>query len=95
MVCADAIKGIFFGGNNTVILCASHYPKFQVCISFQKDHVEVFQQWPMLHLKAGARRSMSLVKQFATSVMKDFRSLVPLKFFAEGEIGQHHQSVKV
>ncbi|KAI6057533.1 hypothetical protein LUU34_01629300 [Aix galericulata] len=38
---------------------------------------------------------MSLVKQFATSVMKDFRSLVPLKFFAEGEIGQHHQTVKM
>ncbi|XP_066857538.1 complement factor H-related protein 5-like isoform X3 [Anser cygnoides] len=64
-------------------------------LSVWKYHVEGFQQLPMLHLKAGARRSMSLVKQFATSVMKDFRSLVPLKFFAEGEIGQHHHFVKM
>lgn len=64
-------------------------------LPFQKYHVEVFQKLPMLNLKADRRHFMSLVKQFATSVIQGSRLLVPLKLSAEREIGQHHPSVKV
>lgn len=39
-------------------------------LPFQKCHVEVFRKLPMLNLKAEERHFMSLVKQFATSVIE-------------------------
>lgn len=84
-----------FGENTTLILCVWHWRKHQLSVSFQKCSVEVFQKLPMLKSKAETRKFMSLVKQFATSVMQGSWLLVPPKLFAEREIGQHHPSVKV